>query len=64
MRRRREQERQTQLRAVDVLDLVDEQVGAAVAPPREQDGIVVEGVQRAPDQVVEVQATALRDRRS
>ena len=62
IRRRREQERQTQLRAVDVLDLVDEQMGAAVAPPREQGRIVVESVQRAPDQVVEVQTAALRDR--
>ncbi len=38
-------------------------MGAAVAPPGEQDRIVLESVQRAPDQVVEVQAAALGDRR-
>ena len=37
MGRCREQERQTELRAVDVLDLVDKQMGAMVAPPGAQD---------------------------
>ena len=60
--RRREQERQPQLRAVDVLDLVDEQMAAAVAPPGEQRRIGVEERRRATDQVVEVEAAALRDR--
>ena len=47
VRRRRQQQGEPQLAAVDVLDLVDQQVGAARAPAREQRRVGLEQPQRA-----------------
>ncbi len=62
VRRGREQQREPQLRAVHVLDLVHEQVGAAAAPRREQVRVRLERRERASDEVVEVERAASRQR--
>ena len=53
--RRGEQQGEPELRSVDVLDLVDEQMGAPLAPPREEPGVALEPIDRAQDQVVEIE---------
>ena len=62
VRRRGEQQRKTELRAVDVLDLVDEQVGAPSPPAIQGRRLAREDLESAPDEVVEIEATMLRDR--
>ena len=56
VRRGGEQQRKPKLRAVDVLDLVDQQLSAAPTPARQQGGVALEGRDRPKDQVVEIEA--------
>jgi hypothetical protein len=63
-RRLTEEQRQVELRAVDVLDLVDEQRRAPCPPPVEERGVAPQELERAGDQVVEVQGDALGERRA
>ena len=62
VRRRGEQQRKTELRAVDVLHLVDEQVRAPSPPPIQCRRLALEDLESAPDEVVEIEATMLRER--
>ena len=59
--RRGEQQRKPELRPIEVLGLVDEQVRAPVAPRGEQGRVALEQPQRPGDQVVEVEAAAPPD---
>ena len=50
-----QQQRQPELHSIDVLHLVDEQLAAAFAPARKQAVVVLERLDRAQDEVVEVE---------
>jgi hypothetical protein len=60
--RRGEEQRQVELRAVEVLRLVDEEVRARGAPSDEQGWGLAQPVERPTDQVVEVELAALGQR--
>ena len=57
----RDQQGQLELGPVDVLDLVDQQLGAGRAPAGQELGLGLEQCQRARHQVVEVQPTGRRE---
>ena len=62
VRRLREQQCELQLRPVEVLCLVDQQLGAAGTPARQGRSVVLEQPQRTDHEVVEVDAAARGDR--
>ena len=57
--RRRQEQRQPELGAVHVLDLVDEQVAAALTPAGEQRRVARERGERVSDEVVEVDGSPI-----
>jgi hypothetical protein len=59
--RRGQEQGEAQLRAVDILDLVDEQLGTPPAPDGEQLIVVLEHLGRSKDEVVEVEAARCLD---
>ena len=63
VRRLGEEQGEPELRPVDVLDLVDEEVGASASPAREQVRVGLEPLDRPEDEVVEVEPARGRDAR-
>ena len=61
VRRRRKQQGEPELRPIDVLDLVDEQLAAAPAPAGEERLVRRQHVDRPQDEVVEVEAAGRCD---
>ncbi len=57
-----QQQRHPELGAIEVLGLVDEQMRAATAPSLQQHGVRLQSAECPRDEVVEVEATGLRDR--
>ena len=62
VRRCGQEQRQVQLGAVHILDLVDQQLPTSAAPPGEEAGLALQGRDGAEDQVVEVESSGGCDR--